>query len=154
MSLHTLLLIVHISAAAILVGGGMGLRRHLLAALALGGKAFELATQDAARRSKVMGICSLVTLLTGVLLILSLGGFKVAPLNFHFAFGVMVLFILASLLIMRPAVGLLVEEAKKAAPDTAAATAALKKIAMGQGMLHLFWLTNLVLMLVRIHRSA
>lgn len=146
------LLVLHISAAAILIGASAGLVRNLKKTLEAGKAAFVIATEDAARRAKLMGICSLVTIGTGLCLIFLMGGFAVAPLNFHMALGIMLVAVLFSALFMRPATVKLVKLAQAEPFDPSGARSQIKKLAMGQGILHLLWVVTLVLMLVRIYR--
>ncbi len=147
-----LVLVLHVSAAAVLLGGGTGLMRHLRRTLEVGGEAFRLATLDAERRNRIMGICSLVTLLTGLGLIFLMGGFKVAPLNFHIALGNMLVATAISAAMLKPAAAKLVELGARPELDRAGVASLLKKLQIGQGILHLIWLANLVLMFVRIYR--
>lgn len=147
-----LMLVLHISAAAMLLGAGTGLMGHLRRTLEVGGEAFRLATLDGERRGRIMGICSLVTLLTGLGLIFLMGGFKAAPLNFHIALGNMLVAIAVSAAIVKPASAKLVEIAARPELDRASVPPLLKKLQISQGILHTLWLANLVLMLVRIYR--
>lgn len=151
-TVRLVILVLHISAAAVLLGGGTGLLRHLRRTLEVGGEAFRLATVDGERRGRLMGIASLVTLLTGLILIFLMGGFKVAPLNFHIALGNMLVAVAVSAAVMTPASKKLVELGARPDLDRESASALLKKLQIGQGILHLLWLANLVLMLVRIYR--
>lgn len=146
------LLVLHISAAALLIGAGTGMLKNLRRTAALSREAFGLAVEDAARRAKVMMMSSLTTLLTGLCLIFLLGGFAVVPLNIHIALSLMLVAQVVSATIMRPGVGQLVKLAGESVWNPSAVDTPLKKLAMGQGILHLLWLGMLVLMLVRINR--
>lgn len=149
---RTALLVLHISAAAILIGASAGLVRNLKRTLEAGKAAFVIATEDAARRAKLMGICSLLTVATGVILIFMIGGFGGAPLNFHIALTIMLGAIIFSAAFMRPATVKLVKLAQTEPLDTSTARSSIKKLAMGQGILHLLWVVTLVLMFTRIYR--
>lgn len=149
---HTLILVIHISAAAMLIGGGLGISRNLKKAVAIGGATFSLAAEDAMRRGGVLGMCSLLTILTGVGLIFRIGGFAAAPLNFHIALGLMLIGFVVSSTVMRPGLNAVVAQSKNPTPDAAAIQAGLKKMAAAQGILHLLWVVVLCLMLVRIYR--
>jgi hypothetical protein len=81
-----------------------------------------------------------------------IGGFKAAPLNFHMALGVMLFAIAFSASFMRPNTMKLVKLAQGATVDHDAARACIKKLAMGQGILHLLWVVTLSLMFVRFYR--
>lgn len=151
-ALYRILLVVHISAAAITLGASTGLLRHLRRALETSQQAFALAAEDAARRGKIMGLTGFVVLQTGLVLIFVKGGFKAVPLNIHMALAIMLGAIALSITVMRPTSARLVELSKAETLEKVGITRLLKKLAMGQGILHLSWLTILVLMLVRIEK--
>jgi hypothetical protein len=150
--LRTILLVVHISAAAIALGTSTGLLRNLRRCLGAGKNAFALAAEDAQRRGKFMTASSVATLWTGVALIFTLGGFKAVPLNIHIAMSIMLVAIGVSLTIMRPTSAALLTLSRADVLDKEAVSKKLKRLVMGQGILHLCWLTILVLMLVRIEK--
>ncbi len=150
--LYIPLLVLHISSAALLLGATTGMLRNLRRTAALGKEAFALAVEDAGGRAKVMMKAGPTTLLTGLGLIFLLGGFAVVPLNIHIALALMLLAQVVSVTVMRPAMGRLLKIAGEPVFDPGAVSAPLKKLAMGQGILHLLWLSMLVLMLVRISR--
>ncbi len=146
-ALYKLLLVIHISAAAVTLGGSTGLLRHLRRACEAGGNTFLLAAQDALRRGKIMGITSFIVLWTGVSLIFVRGGFKAVPFQIHIALTIMIASIVVSATIMRPTSKQLVELAQAPELDKETVAKKLKKMAMGQGILHLNWLVMLLLML-------
>lgn len=153
--LRILLLLLHISSAAVVFAGPLGMTRNLRANLEIGGKALELAARDAARRAAFVGLGAIGTLATGVALIFLMGGFAVAPLNFHMALGLMFLALFVGLVVVRPQVQSIVKRTTNAsAPaDSEAIRSAIRRIAMGQGIQHLLWLGMLTLMFYRITRS-
>lgn len=150
--LKVAVLVLHVSAAAILFGGPLGTVRNLKASLELGRDAFKLATSEAARRGRLLGMSSLLTLATGVALIFMAGGFGTVPLNFHIALGILLGAIVVSSAVVRPTVTKLVETAAADSLNQDAALKLIKRLAMGTGILHLLWLVTLILMFVRIYK--
>lgn len=146
---RTVLLIFHIAAAALLFGTGTGIVRTLKKSAQVGGRTLLIAAEDAARRSSIMSGASLFTIATGVALIFNMGGFAVAPKNFHTALLVMLGAIAVSLSLLKPAAARIEAQAKSDNIDQAVVSVAIKKMAMGQGILHLLWIILLVLMFVR-----
>jgi uncharacterized membrane protein len=145
-----LILLVHITAAAFLFGGSAGVARPVRRSLELGTKAMLSAAEDLVRRGKMIGMSSMMTLVTGVVLLATRAeGFGKSPKNYHAALGLMLGAVLLSVLLIRPAASGILAEARKEAPSTGAITALLKRLAMGQGIMHLLWVVVLVLMLVR-----
>lgn len=151
-TLRIILIILHVSSAAVLVGANTGLVRNLKRTLELNKDAFVVATEDGAKRARLMGMCSLATLVTGLILIFMIGGFARAPLNFHIALAIMLGAIAFSSVFMRPNMMKLVKLGKADAIDSKSALPLIKKLAMGQGILHLLWVTMLTLMFVRIYK--
>lgn len=150
--LRVIVLVLHISAAALLFGGATGIVRNLKATLELGRDAFKLATLDAAKRGRLMGMSSIATLATGLSLIFMAGGFAVVPLNFHIALGIMLGAIGISAVIVRPSVTKLASLALAEKLDKGASLKLIQRLAMGTGILHLLWLVTLTLMFVRIYK--
>lgn len=145
-----LLLLVHISFAAILFGGGLGLRKAIESSLAVSPAALRATLAGTAQRAKLMGISSILTLLTGVALIfVSYGGFKEAPKNYHTALLLMLGAVAVSGTIQRPTMLAIVAEAAREVPDGSVIGAKLKKLSMAQGILHLLWIVTLTLMFAR-----
>jgi hypothetical protein len=148
------LLVIHITAAAILFGGMLGVPRLVRQSLDLGTDTLRMACAEAKKRAGLSAIASIATLWTGVGLIFLMGGFKVAPLNFHMALGLMLGAVTLNLTFMRPAVKSVVLESAKPEPARQAIEGALKRISMAQGILHLLWITNLILMFHRISKAG
>jgi uncharacterized membrane protein len=151
--LRILILVIHISAAAVLFGAGLGLPRLLRKSFELGAPMFKLATEEVKKRAGWTGIASLATLWTGIALIFILGGFKAAPINYHISLTLMFGAILVNLLVARPAVKRLVFEGAKPEPSRDVVQASVKRLSMGQGIMHLIWVIILVLMFHRIYPS-
>jgi hypothetical protein len=135
-----------------LIGANTGLVRNLKRTLDLGKDAFVVATEDGAKRARLIGMCSLATIATGLVLIFMIGGFARAPINFHIALATMLVAITFSSVFMRPQMMKLVGLGKAESLDPSAALAHIKKLAMGQGILHLLWVATLTLMFVRIYK--
>jgi uncharacterized membrane protein len=145
-----LLLLVHITAAAFLFGAGAGVARPVRRSLELGPKAILAAAEDLVRRGKMIGMSSMTTLLTGVILLATrLEGFGKSPKNYHAALGVMLVAVVISVVLIRPATAGILVQAQKESPDAQAIGALLKRLGMGQGIMHLMWVVTLVLMLIR-----
>ncbi len=150
LALRIILLMVHITAAAFLFGGSAGVARPLRRTIDLGGKAFLLAAEDALRRGRMLGVSSIMTTMTGIgLMFATYQGFGPAPKNFHAALGLILVSIAVSATILRPATAAVVQLARVEPLDRTAVRAKLKRIAMGQGIMHLLWVLILLLMLVR-----
>lgn len=144
------LLLVHITAASFLFGASAGVARPIRRSLELGPKAILFAAEDLVRRGKMIGISSMMTLMTGVVLLATrLEGFGKSPKNFHAALGLMLGAVVLSLALIRPTSMAILGEARKEAPDKNVFLALLKRLAMGQGIMHLLWVVVLVLMFVR-----
>ena len=143
-------LVLHIASAAVIFGSSMGAARSLRAGLAAGPKAFGVVSAGAARRGSLSLVASLVTLLTGVVLIFMAGGFGAVKPNFHAALTLMMVAIGLSAFFSAPRIKKLVQLSKSEAPDTTAATALIKQVGMGVGISHALWIVILVLMLYRL----
>jgi hypothetical protein len=95
---------------------------------------------------------SILTLLTGLGLIFVVGGFGAVPINIHISLTLMLIALAVSITLMRPATGRLVELTQAESLNVEAATAAVRKLTMGQGILHLLWIVILTMMIVPIPR--
>ena len=147
--MHTALVIFHVTCAAILFGLPLGLPGTCRRAMAASQGALQVAAADAVRKGKILGGASLLTLVTGVSLIMSVGGFGAAPKNFHAALGLMIVAIVVSAGIIRPAGSNLVIAAAGDTLKQDLANQSIKKMAMGSGILQLMWLSMLALMFTR-----
>lgn len=136
-------------AAAVLVGVGLDLTRLAKQALEISPAAFKLTADRAQRVSSIRGIASVVSLLTGVGLIFMRGGFARVTTNYHIAMGLLIVGIVVGILVAKPATDALSAAHSDSRADAPAARAAIKKLAMGQGISHLLWLPILFLMLYR-----
>lgn len=151
-ALRIILLVVHVTAAALLLGAPVGVARTIKSSLDSSKSAFESAARDGARRAAIASGGSLIVLLTGIALIFTVGGFARAPINFHMALGIMLVALVVSAVIVRPMGTKLVDLAKAETIDKDAARSLIKRQAMGVGILHLLWLSMLTLMFVRMYR--
>lgn len=144
--LDLVLLVLHIAAAASLLGVGLASPRLLRSAIGTGREAKALVAAAVAKGSQLGGIMALVTLATGLALVFHRGGFKVVAPSIHAAMGLLVLAIVFSFFFVRPVTQALVAAADK---DDAAWSAARKRYLMGDGILNVVWLVILVLMFVK-----
>jgi len=149
MFLRVVLLILHVASAALLFGAPLGLPRVLRNGLRLGDEPFRVAVDEALKRARLAQIGSLLTLLTGVALIFNAGGFGMTSPNFHAALGIMLLAIGFSAAWMGPNTGKLVQSSQPTPVRRSQAEAAIKKLAIGAGVLHTLWFILLTLMFVR-----
>lgn len=145
----TILVIVHVTLAAVVFGAPLGAVSAAKRALAVNPEAFKLAASEVDRRGKLTSISAILLLLSGVGLILAYGGFGVVSKNFHIALTVMLAAIAFSFAWMKPNSAKLLAAAEAQPTDKDAAQVALKKLAMGSGILHAIWLVLLVLMYFR-----
>ncbi len=151
-TLRTITLILHISAAAVLIGVNTGVMRNLRRTLELSQETFILATQDLAHRSQLRSACSGLTLVTGIALIMMMGGMAKVPLNIHIALGLVLLSMIVAIVLMKPASKKINILAKATPLDKSGANALMKRLMMGESVLHVLWLATLTMMIVRIHR--
>lgn len=148
--LRVVLLVIHITAAAIIFAAPLGTGGSLRRALASGDAAvMRSAAKDAGARANLAGLASWVTLATGLALIFVMGGFVTVRPQIHAALGLLLLAIGFSLGFMRPAGRRLAVAANAEPPNLAVFEGELKKLQAGTGVLHLLWLTVLVLMVYR-----
>lgn len=150
--LRVALLVVHIASAAIVLGGSFGVTRLIRRSLDLEVRALRLAADEGVRRARLTGLSSILTLWTGVGLIFLMGGFKVAPLNYHMALGLMFGAVILSLLVLRPAMVRVWRATQVEVPERSEIERLLRRMGMAQGILHLVWITILILMFHRIAR--
>ena len=141
-----ILVVFHISFAALIFGASLGLVGSCRRSLAHGKGAFRHAAAEAARRAKITGISGIMTFVTGLGLIFMVGGFGAITPNYHIAMTVMIGAIAVNLLMVKPAVKGVVVLSQAEAFDADAAGGAVKKIAMPLGILHLLWFSILALM--------
>lgn len=150
--LRILLLVIHIASAAVVLGGSFGVTRLIRKSLDLEIRALRVATEEAVRRARMTSVASIATLWSGVGLIMLMGGFKVAPLNYHIALGLMFVAVLLNLIVLRPAAARVWRAAQADVPARPEIERALTRMGMAQGVLHLVWICILVLMFQRIAR--
>lgn len=146
MSTFIVLLTLHICFAAALFGVPLGLVGSCRRAMALSQESFQHAATEAARKGKIAGIMAVLTLLSGLTLIMYKGGFALVSPNIHTAMSLMLLHLLLSFLLMKPTGDKLVQASQGEAVDTELAEKSLKKLGMGSGILQLNWVIMLFLM--------
>jgi len=146
--LYRILLVLHITSAAVLFGGAIGLVRSLRQNVGGQREVFLAIARDAARRGRAMGVGSMATLITGLALIFTLGGFGSVPLQIHIALALLLVAMATSAALIQPQMLRLVHLAEAPTLDGEAAKKSIKLIAMGQGILHLLWIVILVLMII------
>lgn len=144
-----LLLLLHVTLAAVVFGAPIGSIGTARRALAVSPDAFALAAVDADRRGRLASICAMLLLLTGLGLVFAYGGFSAVTSNFAIALGVMLAGIAFSFAWMKPTGARLVALSQARPVETVAAEAALNKLAFGSGVLHTLWLALLALMYFR-----
>ena len=140
-----LVLVIHVAAAAVVLGASLGWGRSLQKAAQAGAQAWEVVLSDVARRLVLVRVTSMMTLFTGVALIFMSGGFAVVPKTYHIALTLMLASVGWVMFLLAPAVKAL----KQVPLSNGAAPVKLGKVAMGTGVLHAVWLVLLVLMFVR-----
>ncbi len=150
LTLRLIVVIVHISLAALVLGVPLGLGRMLRRALeSKHDQAIRLAAYEAERRGKLAQTAGLLTLLSGILLILMSGGFGEVSTNFHVAMGLMIIAVGIGFSLMGPTGAAIVRAVEASPPRVEDIKPLLAKLGMGSGVLQLLWLLILVLMLYR-----
>lgn len=139
---NIVLLVLHVSAAAVSMGSGIGIPRLLRGARKAGDDAWKLALEDAGKRGgRAFGSLIGTGLLGLALMFSAYGGFGGAPKFFHMALGVWLLAVIFGGAVAMPA-------GKKlaAATEEADIEAGIKRMGMTSGVMQLFWLIMLVMM--------
>ena len=149
MILYVVLLTLHIAFAALIFGVPLGLAGGLRRAQGSGPEALRHAAQDAKRRDNITGMAAVLTLLSGLALVFERGGFAVLSTNFHIALSLMIAALVFGFSWMRPNTAKLVQATQQEPIDTEGAEKAIKRLAMGGGILHSAWAVLLVLMIYR-----
>jgi hypothetical protein len=146
--MKTAIVIIHVAAAAVLLGTSLGWGRLLRQAAESGQSAARVAVDDVMRRTKLARVASALTLLSGLALIFVGGGFAVVPKNFHIALTVMLATLGWVVLGLVPRVKALAAQVGAADFNRAGFEAAIGKVGMATGIVHGAWLIVLVLMFV------
>jgi hypothetical protein len=136
--------LVHIASMAMWFGSGLGVAADIRRTAALGPPHLGPLAGRVARMLRLMWIAGLLTVGTGVaIVIVNGGGFKLAPPRIHAALGITIVM----LIIM--AIGLGPTSRKIALAETDAPKVRLlgKRFAMFMGFVHLGWLAALVTMI-------
>ncbi|TNF23391.1 MAG: hypothetical protein EP329_27680 [Deltaproteobacteria bacterium] len=143
-TLRPILLILHVAVAATAFGVSLAPSGTLKRAKALGWDALRAATVDFKRRDGMAAIAGFLVLVTGLALIMAVGGFKGLPPEYHAALGIVVVMNVLGAVFNRPTANKLIAAAQ--AQDEAGVTAGIKRAAMGAGIMQLLWTVTLVLM--------
>lgn len=141
--LRVLVLVIHVAAAATVLGGSLNWGRALKQAAAAGAAAWGVVIADVSGRLALVRITSIVTLLTGVALIFIRGGFSAVSPTFHIALTLMLFATGWVMFFITPAVKALAQ-----AKVGDGSPVNVGKIGMATGVLHTVWLVLLVLMFV------
>ena len=138
---HQLVLFLHILAAAVWLGAGLGLSRRVKRGLQVGGAALDGALDDA-RRARVLSLIgAIATVASGLVMLFLLGGFKAVPVRIHLGLGLSLFALLAEVALVWPAISALL--AGRRGPGL------VKRVAAGTGVVHLLWALTLASMLMR-----
>lgn len=148
--MKTVILIVHIAAAALILGASLGWGRFLRQAAEAGQAAVRVAVDDVSRRLLLVRIGSMMTLFTGIALIFLGGGFAIVPKNYHIALTVMLAGAGWVFLGVVPKVKALAQVGGASEFDRAAFDGKVGKVGMATGIVHGLWLVLIVLMFVRL----
>ena len=144
----TILLVLHITLAALWLGPPLGLNKTLARGLAGGQDALRTAMGEFRFRGGLARIGGTGVLVTGLALIFVRGGFGAVAPQFHAALGIVVLAIVNSIFF-----GILGARVDAAANDYSEAkrgdaAQAIKRIGIHSHVQHAFWLAALILMLL------
>jgi len=148
--MKTVILIVHIAAAAMILGASLGWGRFLRQAAEAGQAAARVAIEDVSRRLLLVRVGSMMTLFTGIALIFVSGGFAIVPKNYHIALTVMLAGVGWVFLGVVPKVKALGQVASASEFDRATFGRKVGKLGMATGIVHGLWLVLSVLMFVRL----
>lgn len=147
--MYNLLLILHVSCAALWLGGPLFLGRVVRTTAALGQPAFKAGAELVDRMALYTGIGTAGVLATGIGLIFAVGGMGAIHFTFHIA---LLLGLIATGLawgLLKPTAGKLVAAASAADFSADKVEPIRKRLAMAVGITHLIWLVCLVLMMRR-----
>lgn len=146
--MKTVVVVVHVAAAAVVLGASLGWGRLLRQAAEVGQAAARVAAADVMRRMTLVRIGSAMTLFTGIALIFLSGGFGIVPKNFHIALTLMLVTLGWVVLGLVPRVKVLHKLTGATDFDRAQFVAGVGKVGMATGIVHAFWIVILVLMFV------
>lgn len=146
MSLHLILVVLHIVFAAAWFAAPLALTSMLRSALPHGREAFGSVAKVATRFGIVGAIGNAGTIALGIALIFVRGGFASVPPTYHAALTLAVIGAGLGLGIQKPAGSSLVEDAQREDWNAEQATATIEKLSRGVAIQHALWLTILVLM--------
>lgn len=147
---YVFLRVLHIAIAASWLGVSLGAGGQVKRALAAGPKLFSQATRELRRRRWLSVIMGSLTVVTGVVLILSYPqGFKGIRKTIHAALGLGLIKVALGVVILKVPIKRLVtlgERASDQSETPAPASDAVRRLAMWSGIDDLLWLVLLTLM--------
>ena len=149
MLLRTLLLVIHVTAAAVSFGAPLGVARLLRQSAHTSLPSFAVAASDVARRVLLARICGVTSLFSGVALVFLNGGFGAVSKNYHLALALMWVLLGVQFFVTSPAVKKVGKLALRNSVDSVAVLACASRIALGLGVGHALWTAILVLMFER-----
>ena len=148
MTIAVVLRVLHITCAALWFGAPLGVVKLLRNGLAGGPETFRMSAASGAKRGAMAGIAGILTLATGLTIVLHMGGFGIVAPQIHAAILVAVVIIGVSIGVLKPMGAKLSAIAEKGLDDEgrAQAEAILKKMGPISHGIHGLWLLLLVLM--------
>jgi hypothetical protein len=149
MLLRTLLLVIHITAAAVSFGAPLGVARLLRLSAHTSLPSFGVAVKDVARRVLLARIGGVASLFSGVVLVFLNGGFGVVTKNYHVALALMWLLLGVQFFVTGPAIRRSKRLAEADVLDPAAVLESARRVGLGVGAGHALWTMILVLMFER-----
>ncbi len=148
MLLKWILVVLHIITAAAWFGLGLRLTGQARAVLEQSGDARRALADDGKQSVWLMNLFVVLTLLFSLGAFVAGGHFSVYGPPYHTAVLLIVLLTLDQLFVIRSGWSTLHALAQEASPDEEALESAKKRVAIGTGVGHLFWLILLGLMFV------
>jgi len=142
--------VVHVLVVTIWFAVPLPFGRILKQGVAGSAEDFKSATDYVGARGKVLGIVSILSLLTGIALVMTMGGFGDAPPAIHAAMGIVVVMIGLGFGVMLP-ISLKLSKLATNFDDAARteASALIKRMSMIGRFDHLLWLIVLTLMFIK-----
>jgi putative copper export protein len=146
MTLVFVLKILHVIAASIWIGGGLTTSRDIGRTLPLGRAHGEELMARLRATARLMNRSALMTLLSGIALVLVIGGFARVPHRIHVGLGLTLLAVGAGRFLIRPVIGEIARAAKEPVSPSDVARI-VTRFRIGIGIEHALRLAVLVLMI-------
>jgi uncharacterized membrane protein len=144
MHYHYILLAIHIACAAVWFGNSLTNPGRLRRSIQAGGSEAKFAVEDGNRSIRISFIFGIVTFLTGILLIIDLGGFGQIPKPIHYAMLIVMVMIALDLIVRSIWVKMSKVLADGAQPESL--NSFKGKLGMFSGIQQLLWVVVLYLM--------